>query len=955
MFQRYLLKFIRWLSMISSPIRLARAGQMIWAAAAALLLMDLGAQGQPSQCVVDGGTVYQRIDGFGASSAFVEGWAGVWADLFYSTNTGAGLSLLRSSMAPDGTSGETDIMQMAQARGARVWSTPWSPPAAYKDTGTVDGGAFLSVDNAAYASLLANYVLDMQTNYQVDLYALSIQNEPDYITTTYGSCNWSAQQMHDFVPYLSQALSNNGVGGTRILLAEEGLWDFSLAADALSDPATAGLVGIVAAHDYNFVVTPVATGGKPLWQTEVATWEDYDGSISNGLYWAGQIHAFMTVAQANAYNYWWLISLTTDNEGLTDVWGNPAKRLYVFGQFSRFVRPGYYRIGASNNGAALISAYQDPATGNFAIVAINTNAAGLEQAFTLTPFTAGEVTPWITSGSLSLAGQAAVPVSNGSFSYLLPAQSVVTFVGQTNLAVAITAQPQNQVVNAGANALFSIGVSGAAPLSYQWQQNGASLAGATNPACLLSNVAAGATGNQYSCVVSNVYGALRSAGATLTVTAPACAEPPPGIMAWWPGESNGLDIIGGNDGVLSNGVGFASAEVGEGFVFNGTNSYVALPLNLFPLAGSNSFSIELWFETTGGGVILAQQAGAPFGDPTDGWVPDLYVGTDGNLYVQLFWDGAYQPVTNSIPVNDGNYHHVAVTYDGINEVVYLDGATLGAKRLPNNSSTSYFNCQLGTGYTQHWPAGNGGWFTFNGVIDAPSLYSNALSAAQVQSIYNAGAVGKCRDELMPAQTTNQIAGAGSDITLGFAAAGTAPASYQWKVNGANILGATGSTLNLTNLQTSNAGLYSLTLNTPAGTECLSTILTVGTLLNVSKTGNQPVLHWNGPWTLQESGIAGGPYADVPGATSPYTNVTGAKPEGFFRLRSNSTNLITSPGFASNGFLLGASGVPGYNFCIQASSDLIHWVALQTNTPPFQFVDTKASNYPARFYRMSLIQ
>ncbi|MGD0812819.1 MAG: immunoglobulin domain-containing protein, partial [Verrucomicrobiota bacterium] len=246
-------------------------------------------------------------------------------------------------------------------------------------------------------------------------------------------------------------------------------------------------------------------------------------------------------------------------------------------------------------------------------------------------------------------------------------------------------------------------------------------------------------------------------------------------------------------------------------------------------------------------------------------------------------------------------------------------------------------------------------FTFNGVIDAPSLYSNALSAAQVQSIYNAGAVGKCRDELMPAQTTNQIAGAGSDITLGFAAAGTAPASYQWKVNGANILGATGSTLNLTNLQTSNAGLYSLTLNTPAGTECLSTILTVGTLLNVSKTGNQPVLHWNGPWTLQESGIAGGPYADVPGATSPYTNVTGAKPEGFFRLRSNSTNLITSPGFASNGFLLGASGVPGYNFCIQASSDLIHWVALQTNTPPFQFVDTKASNYPARFYRMSLIQ
>jgi hypothetical protein len=41
------------------------------------------------------------------------------------------------------------------------------------------------------------------------------------------------------------------------------------------------------------------------------------------------------VAQANAWHYWWLIPWGgTDNQGLTDASGNPAKRMYAVGQFS---------------------------------------------------------------------------------------------------------------------------------------------------------------------------------------------------------------------------------------------------------------------------------------------------------------------------------------------------------------------------------------------------------------------------------------------------------------------------------------------------------------------------------------------------------------------------------------------------------------------------------------------
>jgi hypothetical protein len=68
----------------------------------------------------------------------------------------------------------------------------------------------------------------------------------------------------------------------------------------------------------------------------------------------------------------------------------------------------------------------------------------------LTNFTAASVTPWITSGTLSLANQSSIVVSNGIFTYTLPSLSVVTFVGQgaTNTPPVLTAIA-NQKINAG--------------------------------------------------------------------------------------------------------------------------------------------------------------------------------------------------------------------------------------------------------------------------------------------------------------------------------------------------------------------------------------------------------------------------------------------------------------------------------------------------------------------------
>jgi hypothetical protein len=110
----------------------------------------------------------------------------------------------------------------------------------------------------------------------------------------------------------------------------------------------------------------------------------------------------------------------------------------------------------------------------------------------------------------------------------------------------------------------------------------------------------------------------------------------------------------------------------------------------------------------------------------------------------MFYSGAVSPLVSSYAVNDGQWHHVAVTYDGATETVYLDGALVGSaasfSQAQNGSPLSY---QLGTGYTASWPGGNGGWYTFNGLIDEATVYSRALAQSEVLGIVSAGTYGKC--------------------------------------------------------------------------------------------------------------------------------------------------------------------------------------------------------------------
>ncbi len=83
----------------------------------------------------------------------------------------------------------------------------------------------------------------------------------------------------------------------------------------------------------------------------------------------------------------------------------------------------------------------------------------------------------------------------------------------------ISTQPASRTVNQGISAVFAVSAGGSPTLHYQWQFAGADIANATSSFYIISNPQFNQSGN-YQAVITNSYGAVTSAVATLTVNAP---------------------------------------------------------------------------------------------------------------------------------------------------------------------------------------------------------------------------------------------------------------------------------------------------------------------------------------------------------------------------------------------------------------------------------------------------
>jgi glucuronoarabinoxylan endo-1,4-beta-xylanase len=379
----------------------------------------------------------QRISGFGVSTAWGSSMSTADADLLWSTTNGAGLSLHRIRIAADGTTSETNIAKLAQARGATIWATPWSPAPSYKSNNNLVGGTL--TNGQAWANTLAKFVTDMK-NDGVTIYAVSAQNEPD-ADVDYDSCSFTPSALASFIgTYMGPALAPTGA---KVMAPETQNWcGFLSYADAIMDnSAAASHTSIIATHEYGcrdatrkLPYTRGSSAGKEFWETEMYdTVTAADPGMGSALRVYQMIHDALVVANMNAWHYWWVYPVTNDNGALWDQGINaPTKRLFIMGNFSRFVRPGYQRVATSANApnGVLLSAYRNTADGSVVVVAANNNNTAISLSLFVSGSSPCSFTPWVTSASDSLAQKPAVSVSSSRLAYSLPAQSVTTLVGK---------------------------------------------------------------------------------------------------------------------------------------------------------------------------------------------------------------------------------------------------------------------------------------------------------------------------------------------------------------------------------------------------------------------------------------------------------------------------------------------------------------------------------------------
>lgn len=214
---------------------------------------------------------------------------------------------------------------------------------------------------------------------------------------------------------------------------------------------------------------------------------------------------------------------------------------------------------------------------------------------------------------------------------------------------------------------------------------------------------------------------------------------PSGAVSWWPGGGNATDAIGTNNGTLHGNVGYAAGKVGQGFNLDGNQDGVSVgnPTNL----QLQDFTIEAWIRRASTSVVSygSYGIGVVWGYGYLGY--GLSLDSAGTLGLSKI---GISGVQGSAAVTNTNFHHVAVTKSGSTVVLYLDGVAypVGAYNPGFGFSTS-----AAIGYRADNLDNS-----FYGVIDEPAVYNRALSATEVQSIYNAGAAGKNNPSCVTAPT-----------------------------------------------------------------------------------------------------------------------------------------------------------------------------------------------------------
>jgi hypothetical protein len=284
------------------------------------------------------------------------------------------------------------------------------------------------------------------------------------------------------------------------------------------------------------------------------------------------------------------------------------------------------------------------------------------------------------------------------------------------------------------------------------------------------------------------------------------------IRYWRLGEASGtaaIDQIGGANGVYMNSVGLGAAgtlliQGDTAAAFSGSNF---VDVSSAPIASNlASHTVEAWFNAS---VVDGQEHIIYSEDVADGTVFQVRIGSSDKLEYGIYGSTSWNFATGATTIVPGVWYYVAATLDPVNGMkLYIwDGGSIRVDGTnPNTTPSTEFvaiSAEIGAGRY----AGGAIFTPFKGTIDEVAIHNVALSSVQLgQRIID-------RIPRITSSPENLLMCPTGAFSLAVTATSADMLSYQWRIGGTPIEGATGSTLNI---GPNDVGVYDCVVSTSCG-------------------------------------------------------------------------------------------------------------------------------------------
>lgn len=289
-----------------------------------------------------------------------------------------------------------------------------------------------------------------------------------------------------------------------------------------------------------------------------------------------------------------------------------------------------------------------------------------------------------------------------------------------------------------------------------------------------------------------VSGADLTAVGALHVTAE--PPPPPGVlandagdptlMAFWSFDDDTADDQSnhGNDGTLHGSVGLPSFQTDTPSALSGGKSldfddsgdartngqYVSLDMSFSGAGSLPTFSVSAWFKSS------AVDTG-----PDDNWAIldfdrseffNLFVRpTDGRIGFSTRAASIHDMLSDTTGLNDGEWHHVAVTFDAsVGKSIYIDGAL-------DHSANPHGGAALGTSATRFGFIGDGSEASsengprndlfYDGSVDDIAMWSRALGSTEIAALHGGDNIVPVVTQLNGSPTLSGSSTEGAGVTM----------------------------------------------------------------------------------------------------------------------------------------------------------------------------------------------